>query len=136
MQLLKSSVGGSPRERENPNETIDRISNSAPAAVLYLLALAALYRFTNKYTALLLLISGAVAGQFLFVHEPKGNVGEEVVGAVLQASPWKSRCDGIDFNVSQEHFGKCQAWAVRKLGRLGLQRVLAKGYEEVNARQR
>jgi hypothetical protein len=40
---------------------------SASAAVLYILALAALYKFTSKYTALLLLASGAIAGQFLFV---------------------------------------------------------------------
>jgi hypothetical protein len=37
------------------------------AAVLYMLALAALYKFTSKYTALLLVIIGAVAGQLLFV---------------------------------------------------------------------
>jgi hypothetical protein len=38
-----------------------------PAAVLYMLALGVLYKFTNKYTPLLLVIMGAVAGQFLFV---------------------------------------------------------------------
>lgn len=42
-------------------------AQAGPAAVLYLLALAALYKFTNIYTALLLVIFGAVAGRFLFV---------------------------------------------------------------------
>ncbi|KAJ6141685.1 hypothetical protein N7497_010784 [Penicillium chrysogenum] len=40
---------------------------SALAAVLYVVALAGLYKFTNKYTPLLLIAVGAIAGQFLFV---------------------------------------------------------------------
>lgn len=48
-------------------EVIDTTAQVGPAAVLYILALAVLYKFTNKYTALLLVIMGAVAGQFLFV---------------------------------------------------------------------
>jgi hypothetical protein len=42
-------------------------SESASAAVLYIIALAALYKSTNKYTPLVLVIIGAIAGQFLFV---------------------------------------------------------------------
>jgi hypothetical protein len=48
-------------------DVIDTTAQVGPAAVLYMLALAVLYKFTNKYTALLLVIMGAVAGQFLFV---------------------------------------------------------------------
>ncbi len=69
-QILKSSVEGSPREEEEGSIDVAlmRISQSASAAVLYMLALAALYKFTNKYTPLLMLASGAIAGQFLFVE--------------------------------------------------------------------
>jgi hypothetical protein len=48
-------------------EVIDTTAQVGPAAVLYMLALAVLYKFTNKYTALLLVIMGAAAAQFLFV---------------------------------------------------------------------
>ncbi|KAL8919109.1 MAG: hypothetical protein Q9172_005139 [Xanthocarpia lactea] len=69
-KILKSSVEGSPREEEEGSIDVAlmRISQSASAAVLYMLALAALYKFTNKYTPLLMLICGAIAGQFLFVE--------------------------------------------------------------------
>ncbi|KAF7542233.1 hypothetical protein G7Z17_g11755 [Cylindrodendrum hubeiense] len=68
-QILKASVEGSvDRFKDKPMaEAIVLNAQVGPAAVLYLLALAALYKFTNKYTALLLVIFGAVAGQFLFV---------------------------------------------------------------------
>jgi len=42
-------------------------SHDAIAAVLYLLALSVLYKFTHKYTSILLILCGALAGQFLFV---------------------------------------------------------------------
>ncbi|KAI9786685.1 MAG: hypothetical protein M1839_006236 [Geoglossum umbratile] len=69
VQILKSSVEGSPRTGENGSVSIalERISQSGAAVVLYILALAVLYRFTNKYTPLVLLASGVIAGQFLFV---------------------------------------------------------------------
>jgi len=69
MQILKASVEGSmDRLKEKPPaEAIVTTAQVGPAAVLYLLALVVLYKFTNKYTALLLVIMGAVAGQFLFV---------------------------------------------------------------------
>ena len=68
-QILKSSVEGgrSPRADETTDQAYDRISQVGPAAVLYLLGLAVLYKFNNKYTAVLLLIAGAVAGQFIFI---------------------------------------------------------------------
>jgi hypothetical protein len=47
--------------------TLNRISHTGSAAVLYVVALGVLYKFTNKYTPLLLLAGGAVAGQFIFV---------------------------------------------------------------------
>lgn len=68
-QILKASVEGSiDRLQDKPTaEAIVLMAQVGPAAVLYLLALAVLYKFTNKYTALLLVIFGAVAGQFLFI---------------------------------------------------------------------
>jgi hypothetical protein len=35
--------------------------------VIYVVSLGVLYKFTNKFTPLLLLVSGAVAGQMIFV---------------------------------------------------------------------
>ncbi|KAM5344659.1 hypothetical protein ACJ41O_013194 [Fusarium nematophilum] len=68
-QILKASIEGSlVKVKDKPvGELIDATAQVGPAAVLYMLALAVLYKFTNKYTALLLVIMGAVAGQFLFV---------------------------------------------------------------------
>jgi hypothetical protein len=59
-QILDASVHGDPK-------TLSEAANSGPAALLYMLALAVLYKFTNKYTPLVLLACGAIAGQFLFV---------------------------------------------------------------------
>jgi hypothetical protein len=65
---MGASVGGTGRVKQT---TIDGVltvaTHDAVAAVLYLIALAALYRFSHKYTAVVLVLSGAVAGQFLFV---------------------------------------------------------------------
>jgi chromate transport protein ChrA len=68
-QILQISVEGPVRkaEEESVNAAIERLSQSGPAAVLYVLALAILYKFTNKYTSLLLLACGAIAGQFVFI---------------------------------------------------------------------
>ena len=55
--------------KEKPlGEAITATTQVGPAAVLYVLALVVLYKFTNKYTGLLLVIIGAVTGQFLFVE--------------------------------------------------------------------
>jgi chromate transport protein ChrA len=69
-QILKASVEGSTDKfkEKPPAEAISMAVQTGPAAVLYVLGLAVLYKFTNKYTALLLLVFAAVAGQFLFVN--------------------------------------------------------------------
>jgi len=69
IQILKSSVQGNERDFQiKPVEVaISKAAQSGPAAVLYLIALAVLYRFPNKWITIILVISGAVAGQFLFV---------------------------------------------------------------------
>ncbi len=59
-QIFGASVHGEPK-------TLEQAANSGLAAVLYMLALAVLYKFTNKWTPLVLLACGAIAGQFLFV---------------------------------------------------------------------
>ena len=68
VQILGESVGSTGRTKPT---TVDGAvvvtSHDAVAAVLYLLALSALYRFTHKYTSIVLVLSGALAGQFLFV---------------------------------------------------------------------
>lgn len=68
-QILKASVEGTldKVKEKTLGEAVSATAQVGPAAVLYLLALTVLYKFTNKYTALLLVIAGAVAGQFLFV---------------------------------------------------------------------
>lgn len=48
-------------------EAVAATAHVGPAAVLYVLALAVLYRSANKYTPLFLVVAGGVAGQFLFV---------------------------------------------------------------------
>ncbi|KAH7319288.1 chromate transporter [Rhexocercosporidium sp. MPI-PUGE-AT-0058] len=60
IQILDASVHGEPK-------TVLEAANSGLAAVLYVLSLAILYKFTNKWTPLVLLACGAIAGQFLFV---------------------------------------------------------------------
>ncbi|KAH6605292.1 hypothetical protein Trco_006999 [Trichoderma cornu-damae] len=69
VQILKTSIEGSlDKVKDKPVDEVTRITAEiGPAAVLYMLSLAVLYKFTNKYTALLLVIIGAVTGQFLFV---------------------------------------------------------------------
>ncbi|GLI74836.1 hypothetical protein PoHVEF18_003084 [Penicillium ochrochloron] len=68
LQMLQSSL-----KMTNGNPTADVqsasavASESASAAVLYVIALAALYKFTNRFTPLVLVVIGAIAGQFLFV---------------------------------------------------------------------
>jgi hypothetical protein len=59
-QILQSSVHGNPK-------TDLQAAQSGLAAVLYMLALVLLYKFTNRWAPLVLLACGAIAGQFLFV---------------------------------------------------------------------
>ena len=66
--LLEASVK-SPGFITNPSveERLKSISDNSVAAVLYMLTLSALYKFTNKYTAIVLVVVGAIAGQYLFL---------------------------------------------------------------------
>jgi hypothetical protein len=68
-QILKSSVQGADRDFQiKPVEVaISKAAESGPAAVIYMIALATLYKFNNKWIAVLLVAFGAVAGQFIFV---------------------------------------------------------------------
>ncbi|KAF3402126.1 Chromate transport protein [Talaromyces pinophilus] len=67
-QTLRSSVEGTEnREGIDATRAVEILAKSAPSAVLYILALAVLYKFTSKYTPILLVVVGALAGQFLFV---------------------------------------------------------------------
>jgi hypothetical protein len=65
--LLEASVNF-PGFITNPSieERLKNISDNSLAAVLYMLTLSALYKFTNKYTAIVLVV-GALAGQYLFL---------------------------------------------------------------------
>jgi len=68
IQLLGETVGTTGRVKPTTvNGVLVIASHDAIAAVLYLLALAVLYRFTHKYTSILLVLCGGLAGQFLFV---------------------------------------------------------------------
>lgn len=66
--LLEASVNF-PGFITNPSveERLKTISNNSVAAVLYMLTLSALYKFTSKYTAIVLVVVGALAGQYLFL---------------------------------------------------------------------
>ncbi|KAG7294510.1 hypothetical protein NEMBOFW57_004585 [Staphylotrichum longicolle] len=68
-QILKASVEGTLDKVKDKTlaEAVTGTGQVGPAAVLYVLALAVLYKFTNKYAPLFLVIAGAVAGQFIFV---------------------------------------------------------------------
>ncbi|KAI9775417.1 MAG: hypothetical protein M1839_001112 [Geoglossum umbratile] len=68
-QILKSSVQGSSLNvgKDSVNIALEKVSQSGVAAVVCAVTLAVLYKFTSKYTTLLLLASGAIAGQFLFL---------------------------------------------------------------------
>jgi xanthine/uracil permease len=66
--LLEASVNF-PGFNDNPTveQRLDNVSKNALAAVVYLLTLGVLYKFTNKYTAIILVVVGALAGQYLFL---------------------------------------------------------------------
>jgi hypothetical protein len=52
---------------------IAKAAQSGIAAVLFTIALAILYKFSNKWATIVLIVSGAVAGQFLFLDELSGH---------------------------------------------------------------
>ncbi|KAF1957152.1 chromate transporter [Byssothecium circinans] len=70
-QILKSSIQGTEQDfRMRPAElAVAKAAQSGIAAVLFTLALAVLYKFTNKWAVIVLVAAGAVAGQFLFLDE-------------------------------------------------------------------
>jgi hypothetical protein len=74
-EILKSSIQGTERDFfAKPVElAIANAAQSGIAAVVFTVALAVLYKFTNKWTPIVLVISGAVAGQFLFLEELSGH---------------------------------------------------------------
>ncbi|KAI5776417.1 chromate transporter-domain-containing protein [Geopyxis carbonaria] len=63
IDFLKAGVYDQPAGKHNSG------GGGAVSAVVYIVVLAALYKFTHKYTAILLVVCAAVAGQFLFVDE-------------------------------------------------------------------
>ncbi|RPA98347.1 chromate transporter [Choiromyces venosus 120613-1] len=76
VEILKSAVGGrnngdfedaNAAVKEDMKVVLKESVMAATAAVLYIVGLAVLYRFLNKWTPLLLLAAGAIAGQFLFI---------------------------------------------------------------------
>jgi chromate transport protein ChrA len=75
-EVLKASVEGALDKIENRpiEEAMSAVAQVGPAAVLYMLALTALYRFRSKYAALLLVAIGAIAGQFLFIDSSTGTM--------------------------------------------------------------
>jgi hypothetical protein len=52
---------------------IANATQSGFAAVVFTVALAVLYKFINKWTPVVLVLSGVVAGQFLFLEELSGH---------------------------------------------------------------
>jgi len=68
VDILKASVGSLGRTQSvTPENNLTIAAQDSMAAVLYAISLAVLYKFTHKYTAIVLVICGALAGQFLFV---------------------------------------------------------------------
>ena len=74
-QILRSSIHGTAQDLlTKPVElAISKAANSGTAAVLFTVSLAVLYKFTNKWVIIVLVVSGAVAGQFLFLDELAGH---------------------------------------------------------------
>ncbi|KAF1994082.1 chromate transporter [Amniculicola lignicola CBS 123094] len=74
-QILKSSIQGTERDfHAKPVElAIAKAAQSGIAAVIFTIALAVLYKFTNKWAVIVLVATGAVAGQFLFLDELSGH---------------------------------------------------------------
>lgn len=68
-QILKASVEGALYRVKDKTlgEAVTATAQVGPAAVLYVLALAFLYKFTSQYAPLFLVVAGGVARQFLFV---------------------------------------------------------------------
>ncbi|KAK6527538.1 hypothetical protein TWF694_004521 [Orbilia ellipsospora] len=70
VQILKAATEGDIYRDHGVlmDNAIAKIAQTGSAAVLYMLALGVLYKFTHKYTVLVLVAGGAISGQFLFVN--------------------------------------------------------------------
>jgi hypothetical protein len=67
VDILKDSVASQGRiVPSTVQESVVLSGQHALAAVLYAVSLAVLYRFTHRFTAMFLILGGALAGQFLF----------------------------------------------------------------------
>ena len=68
IQILDASVGSMGRIKAmTVDGALTIAAHDAIAAVLYLIALAVLYKFTHKYSVIVLVVCTPLAGQFLFV---------------------------------------------------------------------
>lgn len=68
IDILRAAVGDVGRAKPTTiAEGVTITSQDALAAVIYLLTLVILYKFTHKYAVICLVLCGALAGQFLFV---------------------------------------------------------------------
>lgn len=68
IDILRAGVGFEGHKKPTTLEgTLTIAAQDAICAVLYIVALGVLYRFTHKYTPIVLVLCGALAGQFLFV---------------------------------------------------------------------
>ncbi|KAG8765730.1 hypothetical protein FRC20_006906 [Serendipita sp. 405] len=72
VQLLSGSINSQAgrtlvTEAQQQQQQCESASRNPLAAVIFMLALIVLYKFTNKYAVLVLVFCGAVAGQFPFM---------------------------------------------------------------------
>jgi len=68
MDILRAGVGFQGHKKSTTLEGILKIAaEDAVCAVLYVVVLLALYKFTHKYAGIVLVLCCALAGQFLFV---------------------------------------------------------------------
>jgi len=67
-EILKACIEGTTAwDKEDQRLQVTRAMETGSAAVIYMITLAVLYKFTHKYTAIFLVVFGAVGGQFVFV---------------------------------------------------------------------
>ena len=68
IDILSASVGFLGHSTPTTIQEVGVIAaGDAISAVIYMIALSVLYKFKHRFTAILLLFVGAIAGQFLFV---------------------------------------------------------------------
>jgi hypothetical protein len=66
VNILKASVGLPGSTSAHQDDVIVAAQDSI-AAILFIVSLAIIYKFTHKYTVIFLVLCGALAGQFLFI---------------------------------------------------------------------